>query len=383
MVEISATDRETTRGKWVGPLLAALPHLLISIVFVLSGLLPSWFNYGLLITMGAAFLLAWRQGWPLWSGSWAGYWLFFAYGGASSLLPWRPGLDYLLLLPPVAVGLLLFLRRPLYGLLAVVAPLLYMTHIFAFELVAGGEWVWGGIWILLAVTAGAIVWLDSVRAGVLLTIAFHLVAGLIISVARSYLPYRGLGATNLGPRPTPEVATLLNDFLPLTLASITLPLALLLLRPLGRLAGRSGNRGRRSHRLLLLGMAVTFGGLFGLRARPSLLDGTSSTLAAFAVGAGLLLSLGAAIMLIRETWSDPDVLWPDLLLPLLAALAPFVVFTLADPFAEVGQYSFSFRVQVVASYAGVLTWTLLTVVTLIGARGGRAQPKISVEAAPG
>lgn len=368
------------RASWPAVLLAALPHLLLATTMALPG--RAWFNSGLLIAAGAAFLLAWRQGWPLWSGSWAGYWLFFAYGWTSSLLPWRPGLDYLLALPPLAVGLFLFLRRPLYALLAVIAPMLFVTRLFAFELVAGGNWVWGGLWFLLAIATGAIVWWGSLRAGVLLIVAFQLVAGLIISVARSYLPHRSPTGTPLGPRPAPELATLVNDFLPLTLAAITLPLALLLLHPLGRLAGRGGERGRRSQ-MLLLCMAITFGGVFALRTRLSFLDGTSSTLAVVAVGAGLLLSLGAAVGLIRASWSGDGFSWRDALLPLLSAFAPLVVFALAQPFPAGGQYSASFQVQLVLSYAAVMAWTLLVILTLVGGRSGRARPKFSVEAVPG
>lgn len=377
---------DSGRPPWPAVLLAALPHILLATSMSISSVAPSWSGttyYGLLIIMGLALLFAWRQGWPLWSGSWAGYWLFFAYGLAGRLLPWRPGLDYLLLLPPLAIGLLFFLRRPLYGLLAVIAPMLFMTHLFAFELVAGGEWVWSAIWLLLGVTAGAIVWLGTVRAGVLLTVAFHFMAGLIISVARSYLPYHGPAGMEMGPRPTPELATLVNDFAPLTLAAITLPLALLLLHPLGQLAGRAGQRGRRSHKVLLLGMAITFGGVFVLRARPSLVDGASGTLASVSVGTGLLLSLGAAVTLIRALRSDSDLRWQDLLLPLLAAFAPLVIFALARPFATAGQYSVSFQVQLVLSYTGVLIWTVLTILILIGEPRETARHEIVVEAVPG
>lgn len=378
------------RGSWPAVLLAALPHFLLATTMALTaafaGPAPSWFTalrYGMLAVLGVALLLAWRLGWPLWSGSWAGYWILFPFFWASSILPWRPGLDYLLMLPPVAIGLLLFLRRPLVGLLAIVAPMLFMTRLFAFELVAGGDWVWSGIWLLLGITAGAIVWRASVRAGVLLTVAFHFVAGLFITVARSYLPYRSPTGMSLGPRPTPQLATLVNDFVPLTLAAITLPLALLLLRPLGRLAGRGGKRSRRNHRLLLLGMAVTFGGVFALRARPSFLDGTSNTLAVVAVAVGLFLSLGAAVALIRVTWSGAGATWQDALLPLLSAFAPLVVFALARPFPTAGQYRDGFQVQVFLSYTGVLTWTLLAILTLVRRDGGRAQPEITMEAVPG
>ena len=372
-------------------LLAALPHLLFATTMTLStafaGTAPSWldaFGYGVLVITGIVLLLAWWRGWPLWSGGWAGYWLLIPYLWAMGRVPWRPGLDYMLALPPLAIGLFIFLRRPLYGLLTFVAPVLLMTRVFAFELelVVGQDWVWSGIWLLLALVTGAIVWLGSIRAGVLLIITFELVTGLILTVARSYLPYHGPPGMEMAPRATPATATLVNNFLPLTLAAITLPLALLLLRPLGRLARRGGPQGRRSHKLLLLGMAITFGGVFARRARPFSLGEIGGTVAAVAVVAGLLLSLGAAVALMRAVWSDGRPRWRQILLPLLAAFAPLVVFALPDPFVTAGRYSNSFEIQVTLSYVGVLLWTLLAIAILFGGGGRAAQAESVGQAAP-
>lgn len=385
--------REPPTKRWTGSLLAALPHLILATTMAMSGAssgaAPSWFialRYGLLVMMGVALLLAWRLRWPLWSGSWAGYWLLFLYFWVSEQLAWRPGLDYLLLLPLAGIGLLLFRRRSLYGLLAIVAPLLLMTRVFVFELFTGGDWVWSGIWLLLALTAGTIVWLDSIRAGVLLTLAFQLATGLIFSIARSYLPYRSPPGMEMGPRPVPELETLVNDFAPLTLAAITIPMALLLLHPLRRLAELGGRGGRRSHRLLLLGMFLTFGSLLALRTRPSLLNElslTSSTVTSVAVAAGLLLSLGAAFVLTRAVWSGPGTPLHDLLLPLLSAFAPLVVFALAPPFAPDGRYSDRLQMQIILSYAGVLTWTILALMILVWRRVDPSQPEIRIQGGRG
>ena len=346
----------TADGRPNAAFLAALPHLVFAIFFALPGIAGGGLGILLLVMMAAAFLLAWWQGWPLWSGSWAGYWLVYALIQASSWLPSLPGLELLI---PLAVGIFIFQRRPLLGLLASTPPLLLLPRFFVFELVTGGEWVWSAIYLLLALTAGTIVWRNSLRAGTLLMIGFHLIAGLAIALARSYLPFRFI---ELGPRQTSELATLINDFVPLTLAVITILLALLLLQPLGRLAARARRQGRSRQALLLLGMALTLGGVFALRTQPHLTNAASpaaaATIASLAIVTGLVLSLSAAMLLTRVVWPDARPRFPDLLLPLLAALAPLVVFALAPPVAPVGRYSDRFQTVLFLSYGGVILWAL-------------------------
>jgi hypothetical protein len=391
----SPSDNEQVDGgaSWSAILLAALPHLLMAVLSGLSGIFmgrpPSGIallGYGMLIAMVAAFLLAWRRGWPLWSGSWAGYWLMLPVFG--SLLPSWPGLEYLFLVSLLVVGALIFQRHPVYGLLASSPPLLLMTRLFVFELVMGGEWVMTGVWLLLALTAGAIVWQGSIRTGVLLLVGLHLVTGLAFAVGRSYLPFRFEG---MGARQTPELETLINDLAPPTLAAIAILLALLLLHPLRQLAVRSGRRGWRSRLMLLLGMLLTLGSVFALRVRPrwqpSLIIGTSpitaGVIASIGVAVGLVLSLVAAFLLTKDVWSNPQDRFEGLLLPLLSAFAPLVVFALAHPFAPDGQYGDRFQVQVILSYAGVVAWTLLALLVLVWRHGDPARPEIMMEGARG
>ena len=349
--------------------LAALPHFLFASLTALSsifaGRLISAPRLLLLIVAAMAFLLAWRQGWPLWSGSWIGYWLLLLLplGARLSL----PGVEVLLLLPLLVVGVLIFQRHPLQGLLASSLPLLLITRVFVFELVTGGEWVWSGVWLLLAFTSAAIVWLGSVRAGALLLIGFHLVTGLAFALARSYLPYRGLGQTIA--REAPELETLVNDFVPLTLAVITILLALLLLQPLRWLAAQGGRRGRYRHGLLLLSMLLTLGGVLTLRAQPRLINAASPEIAviiaSLAIAAGLMLSVGAAFLLTRAVWREGRGRIHALLLPLLAAFASLVVFALAPPFAPDGRYSAHFQTIIALSYAGVILWSLATLLVIM------------------
>ena len=358
----------SNNGRRQAIFLAALPHLLLAIFTALSSIylggLISALGLLLLIVMAMAFLLAWRQQWPVWSGSWIGYWLLllFPLGARLSL----PGLELLILPALLAVGVLLFQRHPLQGLLASSPPLLFMTRAFVFELVAGGEWVWSGVWLLLAVTAGVIVWLGSVRAGMLLLIGFHLLTGLAFALARSYLPFR---FSEMGARQTPELETVVNDFVPLTLALIIILLALLLLEPLRRLASQGGRQGRYRHGLLLLGMLLTLGGILTLRAQPRLTNAASPEIAviiaSLAIAAGLMLSVGATLLLARAVWREGRGRFHPLLLPLLAAFAPLVVFALAPPFAPDGRYSDHSQTIISLSYAGVILWSLATLLVIM------------------
>ena len=354
--------------------LAALPHLLFASLMALSNVYTGRF-LGIvpLAALVVAFLVAWRQGWPLWSGSWAGYWLMllFILTSSLSIFSMRPGsvFDFLVLLALALMALFIFQRRPLYGLLATFPPLMMLTRLFAFELVLGGDWIEGGLWLLLALTSAGIVWLGSVHAGVLLALSYQLVAGAAYTLGNALLPFR---FRLMGPRQTPQLKELINDFTPLTLSAIAIILAFLLLHPLSQLAGRGGQRSRRYFTLLRLGAALTFGGFFGLRS--SATGGTGSEplniLLTLALTGGIILSLASALLLARAAWPGSQYRIHTLLLPLLAALAPLMVLALPSPTASDGLYSSRFQLQIFFSYLGVLVWTSLAVLILIWRPGG-------------
>jgi hypothetical protein len=372
---------------WRNALLAALPHLFFALLNILpeltSGNSPATFRilyYGLLAIVLAVFLLAWRQGWPLWSGSWAGYWLLIV-ANVSSIVPVLRSSELIYFVSLSALLLLavfIFQRRPVYGLLASGPLVLFLTRLFAFELVAGGQWVMAGIWLFMALTAGAIVWRNNVREAALLAIGFHLVAGLAFTLGRSLLPYRFPGP-GFGPREMPELEVLVNDFAPVTFAVIAALLALLLLHPLRQLALTGSRRTRRSHGLLLLAMLLTLGGLLTLRARPHLTSGVVPppfvALAWTAIVVGLVLGLATAFVMGKDAWSSASDRLQGLLVPLLAALAPLVVLALPSPFAPAGHYSDRFQVQLLLSYAGLFAW-ILTAIMVGGRRTRQAGVKV-------
>jgi hypothetical protein len=361
------------KGRHSAAFLAMLPHLIFAILTALSP--PSGIAIILWIMLVAAFLLAWRQGWPLWSGSWAGYWLLYSLIliSLTGLFRWLPvlGLDLLLLLLLLAVAVPIFQRRPLYGLLGSGPLLILMPRFFVFELVAGGEWIWSGVWLLLALTSGVIIWLGSIRTGVLLMLGFHLLTGVAFALGRAYLPFH---FDQMGPRQVAEWQTLVNDFVPLTLALVAILLALLLLQPLNCLAAQHGRRGRRYYVLLLLGMALTLGGGLALRTQPRLPVPTalSVTAASVAIAAGLIVSASAALLLTRGTWRDGLDRLYALLLPLLAVFTPLVVFAQAPPFTPDGRYSDHSQVVILLSYGGVILW-LLAALWVISSNGRRGQ----------
>lgn len=218
------------RSQWAAVLLAAAPHLIMGFMTVLPELAPtlnaSWFSYGVLVTVVGTMLIAWQQGWPLWSASWAGYALLAAFFLSSSALspwPFTFGLgDVLLLLSLILFGMFMFQRRPLYGLLGSLPFLVLWERFFAFELVLGGPWIFAGLWLLTALVTGAIVWFRSMRHAIYLTVGFHLISGVAVALGRGYLPYRW---PELHVWQAPTWQELVNDFLPLTLALVALMLA--------------------------------------------------------------------------------------------------------------------------------------------------------------
>jgi len=132
------------------------------------------------------------------------------------------------------------------------------------------------------------------------------------------------------------LAELINDFVPSTLAAVTMTLAFLLFHPLWRLSKEGGRAGRFSHLWLLAGIAAaTAGGFWLRRYQPRGVLGHED-LAMAVVVAGLLVAAVAAFALIRAVGSRRSGRWSDLLLLLLVTFVPLVVFTLPTPYAPPG-----------------------------------------------
>lgn len=342
-------------------LLAVAPHVMYGLMNVLGeiGIVRGarWFLFAMIGAVVGVMVIAWRRRWPLWSASWAGYALLYAYFTSSFALGSlfaTVQFDFGLVLLPlmIVLGMYIFQRRPLYGLLASFPLIVLMGRLFVFELVLGGTWIFAGVWLLAALVSGAIVSAGTIRRGVLLAVGFHLTTGIAFALGQGYLPYRW---PEIHSRQAPTWQALVNDFIPLTLALIALTLAFLLLHPLRRLAIALENQGRRNHLFLLGGVVTAFGGRFGLIAQGAA-GGVATVIASLALGLGLTLSLAAAFGLARAARRKMEASTRALVVPFLVALAPLVVFSLATPFATDGSYSADFQRVLILSYAGVLLW---------------------------
>lgn len=336
-------------------LIVALPHLLFASNFVIAALSVQWpvardvFSAVLVAVLVAALFVAWRRHWPLWSGSWAGYWLMVPFMLVTRFLP---QLELLALALPLLI-LAIAPRRPLVALLALMPPLLLLSRAWTFELVSGGNQVWIGVWLLLTLVSVVIVWRATVRTGVLLLVGFHLLTGAVFAAAKGMLPYRF--ADQMGPRQPLTAQAFANDFVPLTLALVSLTLTLALLHLLWRMRRWDGGDARRSHALLLGGMALTLGAVLTLRSLP---QPTMATIALAALVGGLLLSLWSAVALGRVVLSNERRRRRAVLTSLLAAFAPLVILPQATLFARGGAYSASTQAQIALGYVGTLLWVL-------------------------
>lgn len=369
------TNGETADNGRPAVLLAAAPHLLYAALTILGelgiGVGAGWTGYLLLAGLGGMMLLAWRRHWPLWSASWAGYALIIIlFISSFALNPLLGRAEILLFLPLIVLGLYLFQARLLYALIASLPFIVLNGRALAFELVAGGTWIFTGLWLLAAVISGAVVQARSARSAILFTLGFHLVSGAAIALGRGYLPYRW---PEMGARVGPTWQELVNDFVPVTLSLIVLTLALLLLHPLKRVAMVHNGRGWLGLTVLIAGIAATFGGRVGLDMQ-GFDPGAATVIWVVVLVLGLAISLGAGVFLARLTWRKNGGPVRALLAPFLAPFAPLVVFSLATPFAPVGSYSAGFQRVLILSYAGVLLWACLALWVMLQADSNRRFP---------
>jgi hypothetical protein len=101
--------------------------------------------------------------------------------------------------------------------------------------------------------------------------------------------------------------------------------------------------------------------------QPALLPGDITSIVSLSpllTVSGLLLAVAAAVWLARISWLRTNGRFYVVLLPLLAVLAPLVVFRLARPFGHVGPYDDSFQIMVLLSYIGVFLWLIGTLLVI-------------------
>lgn len=373
---------ETTRSEhnWPAALLAAFPHVMLAFFATLTIVSDdkSTYLWGQLVysaIMVIMFVVAWRQEWPLWSGSWVIYWLLFIFFDPLLDDPWIWVInDFLftwMLLPLGILGLLIliFQRRGLMGLLVLssllVPPFIYFTNNDNANPLLAELSISVIVLLLLACTTSAMVWLGTLRAGVLLFITFTIACMLIYTSAYNYLPRIGMGGPLMPLIPSPlAIEQRINDFVPAVLAIINIALALVLLYLLRGLALQTGQAGRPYYALLLCGIAITWVSYFSLYTRWFLVRGSAlaATVATLGIIVGLVLAVGAAILLIQvvqqgQRWHGREHI---VLLPLLSAFSPLVVLPLARPFSTepLFRYSATFHMFLLLSYMGVVVWSL-------------------------
>lgn len=230
-------------GRLASTLLAALPHLLISSTFFgvsvsFGGRGMPWYPYLLVVVLVFALLFAiWRR-FPLWSGSWLGYGLLPIGAGLTALIVNATGGDRLLgaIIILLTLCALIAIHYPLQALLASLPLLSLVPRIFIFEELQGGNLIFGGIFVLLAIISSIIVWRRSMRATIIATILFHLLTGAAYTAGHFFLPHSGPLSAGMEAtlRTHPTIAELVDHFAPITFATIAVSLALLLVPAIWR-----------------------------------------------------------------------------------------------------------------------------------------------------
>ena len=213
-----------TRCSWAGALLAGLPHLLVPAFFMTRWLLPTFYiwgrgrhrdfmEFGFAALVALMLLVAWRRGWPRWSGSWAGYGsaslfilvlitlsnLFNAYPLLIEYAAIVENVPILVWLVLTLVMLVLLARRDaLAGLLAILSISLLTGLIFLDE-VKGDEPLYLRISLVTAVVAILVARTKQPLAGLALVLATHIPIAFLTSY---YSIYR---STSLPVEPSPDL----------------------------------------------------------------------------------------------------------------------------------------------------------------------------------
>ncbi len=213
-----------TPSSWAGALLAGLPHLLVPVFFMTRWLLPKFYIWsrgqhrdfmeiGFAALVALMLLVAWRRGWPRWSGSWAGYGsaslfilllialtnLFQAYPSLIDYADIVENVPILVWLVLTIVMLVLLARRdPLAGLLAILSVSLLFTHIMLDE-VKDDEPLYLGISLVTAAVAVFVARTKQPLAGLVFVLATHIPIAFFSSY---YSIYR---STSLPIEPSPSM----------------------------------------------------------------------------------------------------------------------------------------------------------------------------------
>lgn len=320
-------------GSWADSVLAGLPHLLIAILFAVTGALVNTRLAALsrvivvlvlLIGFLATIYYTWRNHWPIWSASWYGYVglivLLFA------ILPYQDwagiadqifqGIRFILLLLSLATLLYWLSRRnPIEGLLmAMPVIILYWFPVMEFVPSALRFWLTFWIFLLSALTAITITRFNDIQRAVWLVLGASILIGLPIAYARTYWHDIPEGHFSL-----PTIGQMAELFSVPWLASSALVIGPILGWGLWNVAKKHGNAERASAILIIIGMAVNLFGHFSywssfshqayLNALPiSALYQPTEVSSMFMVFVGLGLILVGAIALAIKSWRSNKLL---------------------------------------------------------------------------
>lgn len=259
-----ANDPGTRRDAWLAAV-AALFFTLVNAprIFYAFEIVP-WPENGSSLWQSAAMIagavallvvliIAWRNGWPRWSGSWYLYWcVALALPFLFLLSTWPPAVDlnnsliFLFVVAPwlVVVWLFKIMRHdPFKGLLLalpVVTTFWFPVREFVDPRVR--EPINLLVWLLTAMAAYVIVRRGNLRLGLILTVGISLVNGVLISYAQVYWHSSPIG----WQYPNPSISEVVAWFAPTMIGTAALVLGLLmawLIWQFGRNLGRTGRWG--------------------------------------------------------------------------------------------------------------------------------------------
>jgi hypothetical protein len=264
------------RGSWADSVLAGLPHLLIAVLFTVTGAIVnarlaalSRVIVLLLLLIGflATIYYTWRNHWPVWSASWYGYVglivLLFA------ILPYQDwsgigdqifkGISFVLLLLSLITILYWFSRRnPIEGLLMAM-PVIILYWFVVMEFIPHSIRFWLTFWIFLlsTLTAVTITRLNDIRRAVWLVLGASILIGLPIAYARTY--WHNIPEGHFSP---PTIGQMVELFSVPWLASSALVVGPILGWGLWNFAKRHSKVERACTVIVIIGMAVNLLGHF-------------------------------------------------------------------------------------------------------------------------